>query len=165
MENKKKLLVVDDDPAICEVISEGLANDFEVVTTEDIDIAFRISTQNQPDLILLDVNIKEENGIDLCARLRKNALTRKIPIVIMTGAGDREKMISSYSIGADDYIEKPIDTKMLSIRLLSRVMRSEDMSYAQRGHVGKSKCLRQFENICRQKRSRAQRKPSSFESN
>jgi DNA-binding response OmpR family regulator len=125
---KPKLLLVDDDLALADVISEGLAKSFEVITTSDVDIAFRVALQNQPDGILLDIHIKDQNGIELCNKLRSNLVTKRIPILIMTGHGSREKMLSSYDVGADDYVEKPIDIGVLENRLLSRLKRVGDLS-------------------------------------
>jgi DNA-binding response OmpR family regulator len=71
-----------------------------VTTTDDPDVAYRIATKNQPDVLLLDVQLKDGNGIELCRKLRQNQLTRKIPIVMMTGVGTHERMLSSYEGGA-----------------------------------------------------------------
>ena len=123
----KKLLIVDDDKLLCDSFAKYLEDTFEVLTTDDVDIAYRIATQNHIDALLLDVNLGEQNGIDLCHKLRQNQLTQKLPIMIMTGYGDKNKLISSYKLGADDYFEKPIEMEELSARLLARVKRVEDI--------------------------------------
>ena len=125
---KKKLLILDDDMRICEVLSQGLANDFEVVTTHDADIAYRVITKNTPDIILLDIHLGTGSGIDLCKKLRDNQLIRNIPILILTGHGTTDKMLQSYDVGADDYIEKPVDLVIIKARLNARLRRVQELS-------------------------------------
>src|SRR5262249_46320602 len=71
---------------------------------------------------------KRGNGIELCQRLRDNPLTRKMPILIMTGYGNPESMIASYEVGADDFIEKPVNLKVIRTCLLARVQRVQDLT-------------------------------------
>jgi len=124
---KKKILIVDDEVLLGETFAEALADLYETITTTDPDIAYRIATQNQIDALLLDVNLGTSNGIDLCEKLRQNPLTQKIQILLMTGFGNKESLISSYRVGADDYIEKPIDISELKIRIHSRLKRVESL--------------------------------------
>ena len=125
---KRKLLLLDDDPLICEVFREGLADDFVVTVADDVDDAYRVAVKTPPDVLLLDVRLKTGNGIELCQRLRHNPLTRKIPILIITGYGNAENMIASYEVGADDFIEKPVNLNVIRTRLLARVQRVQDLT-------------------------------------
>jgi DNA-binding response OmpR family regulator len=125
---KRTLLLLDDDPLICEVFRDGLADDFVVTVTDDVDEAYRLAVKTQPDALLLDVHLKTGNGIELCQRLRENPLTRKMPILIMTGYGSADNMIASYEVGADDFIEKPVNLKVIRARLLARVQRVQDLT-------------------------------------
>lgn len=124
---KKKILIVDDEVLLGETFAEALADSYETIATTDPDIAYRIATQNQIDALLLDVNLGASNGMDLCEKLRQNPLTQKIQILLMTGFGNKESLISSYKVGADDYIEKPIDINELKIRIQSRLKRVESL--------------------------------------
>lgn len=125
---KKKLLILDDDIRICEVLAQGLGNDFEIVTTHDADIAYRVITKNTPDIILLDIHLGTGSGIELCKKLRDNQLIRNIPILILTGHGTTDKMLQSYDVGADDYIEKPVDLVVIKARLNARLRRVQELS-------------------------------------
>jgi two-component system, OmpR family, phosphate regulon response regulator PhoB len=125
---KRTLLLLDDDPLICEVFCEGLADDFVVTVTDDVDDAYRLAVKTPPDVLLLDMRLRTGNGIELCQRLRDNPLTRKIPIVIMTGYGNADNMIASYEVGADDFIEKPVNLRVIRTRLLARVQRVQDLT-------------------------------------
>jgi DNA-binding response OmpR family regulator len=125
---KRTLLLLDDDPLIRDVFRDGLADDFVVTVTDNADDAYRAAVETPPDVLLLDVHLKRGNGIELCQRLRRNPLTRKIPILIMTGYGNTENMIASYEVGADDFIEKPASLKVVRTRLLARVRRVQDLT-------------------------------------
>lgn len=126
--NKKKLLILDDDVRLCEVLSQGLSNEFDVTITHDPDIAYRIIQRTPPEIILLDMHLGVGNGIDLCKKLRANQLAKNIPILILTGHGTTDKMLQSYDVGADDYIEKPVDLVVLKARLLARLRRVQELS-------------------------------------
>jgi len=121
--NKNKLLILDDDIRICEVFAQGLSNEFEVMTTQDADIAYRIITKKSPDIILLDIHLGASCGISLCKKLRANQLVKNVPILILTGHGTTDKMLQSYDVGADDYIEKPVDLVVIKARLNARLRR------------------------------------------
>lgn len=123
-----KLLLVDDDDLLFEFLKEGLAKKFNVISTASADEAYVIATRDQPDLMLIDIFFQGPSGIDLCQKLRANLLTRWIPIIVITGMGDREKMFSAYEAGVDDYIEKPIDIMVLENRITSRLKRMSALS-------------------------------------
>jgi DNA-binding response OmpR family regulator len=125
---RAKLLLVDDDESLTELITESLSEKFNVISTFDADTAYRVATQNQPDGVLLDINLKQSSGLHLCERIRQNLLTKHIPIIVITGVGDRGKMLTAYDLGADDYIEKPIDMAVLENRLSSRLKRFENLT-------------------------------------
>lgn len=126
--NKKKLLILDDDIRICEVLAQALSNDYEVTITHDADIAYRIITKNSPDIILLDIHLGTGCGIGLCKKLRANQIIKNIPILILTGQGTTDKMLQSFDVGADDYIEKPVDLVVIKARLKARLRRMEELS-------------------------------------
>ncbi|AZZ35600.1 hypothetical protein CIK05_01895 [Bdellovibrio sp. qaytius] len=124
----RKLLILDDDSRICESLAQGLGKEYEVTTTHDADIAYRIITKNSPDIILLDIHLGTGCGIELCKKLRANQLVKNIPILIMTGHGNTDKMLKSYDVGADDYIEKPVDLVVIKTRLGARLRRMQELS-------------------------------------
>lgn len=124
---RKKLLILDDDVRICEVLSQGLAKDFDITTTHEVDIAYRIIQRTPPDIILLDIHIGTSCGIEMCKKLRSNQLTKNIPILIFTGHGTVDRMLQSYDVGADDYIEKPADLAVIKNRLLARIRRMQEV--------------------------------------
>ncbi|MFS8171269.1 response regulator transcription factor [Vreelandella titanicae] len=109
-----KVLVVDDEPNIVlslEFLMEQAG--FEVVTAEDGEQALARVNDSQPDLLLLDISLPGISGFDVLERLRSEAATAQLPIIMLTAHGrdvEREKGIA---LGADDYITKPFSTQSL----------------------------------------------------
>lgn len=124
----KKLLILDDDKRLCELLARGLESDFNVTFTDDPDVAYRIATKTPPDILLVDVHIGVENGIEFCEKLRGNVVSRKIPVLIFTGQGTTDKMLNAYNVGADDFLEKPVDLNVIRARLKSRLARIQSLT-------------------------------------
>jgi len=117
--SKKYVLVVDDDPDLVETVGLMLeSHNFEVGKAYD-GIEAEASIKNRrPDLVILDVMMPRKDGYKLCAELKKDPTTKGIPIVMLTAVGEAVPS-TSYShyegmtMEAEDYIEKPVDTKKL----------------------------------------------------
>ena len=116
-----KLLVVDDHEANLSGLRAFLQRDYRVVTTTSGTEAIRIAKHTPPDAVLLDVVMPEISGLDVCAELKQDADTRLIPVVLMSGRGDRQTRMAGIAAGADDFLDKPIDTEELSARIRSLV--------------------------------------------
>lgn len=117
------ILVVDDDPAISEMLtivleSEGL-NPVPVMDGNDAVLAFR---EHQPDLILLDLMLPGMNGVDICRTIRRESA---VPIVMLTAKTDTVDVVLGLESGADDYITKPFKPKELIARIRARLRRTE----------------------------------------
>jgi CheY-like chemotaxis protein len=104
-----RILVIEDDATNLEVVSYLLgAFGYLVVAARDADEALEIARRERPDLILCDIQLPGEGGMDLAARLRADAALRRTPIVAVTAlamVGDRERILNA---GFDGYISKPI---------------------------------------------------------
>jgi putative two-component system response regulator len=122
------VLVVDDYEANLSGLRAFLQKDYHVVTTRSGNEAIRIARDTAPDAVLLDVVMPEVSGLDVCAELKQDAGTRLIPVVLMSGRDDRHTRIAGLAAGADDFLEKPIDTEELRARIgsLVRVKRMTD---------------------------------------
>lgn len=109
-----KVLVVDDEPNI--VLSlEFLMQQagFEVVTAEDGEQALARVNDAQPDLLLLDISLPGISGFDVLERLRNDAATAQLPIIMLTAHGRDVEREKGMALGADDYITKPFSTQSL----------------------------------------------------
>lgn len=111
MKKKKKVLVVDDNPAINEAIQLILEDaGYKVVTTTDSRKVAELIKQ-QPDLILLDIWMPYVDGREVCKALKADTLTKHIPVIIVSAA--RDTKIMAKEAGADTYIIKPFEMKKL----------------------------------------------------
>ena len=114
------ILVVDDDRNNRELFGRLLVKDgHDVETAGDGEAALTAVGTRTPDLVLLDVLLPGLNGFDVCRRLKQAQLTRLVPVVLVTGLGDREHRIRGIDAGADDFLAKPFDPVELSARVRS----------------------------------------------
>ncbi|MCW2611735.1 MAG: two-component system, OmpR family, response regulator MtrA [Actinomycetota bacterium] len=118
------MLVVDDDPALAEMLgivlrSEGFTPSF-VADGERALSAFR---ESRPDVVLLDLMLPGMSGIDVCRAIRSES---GVPIVMLTARGDTGDVVLGLESGADDYVTKPFKPKELVARMRARLRRSED---------------------------------------
>lgn len=118
------ILVVDDDPAISEMLSIILESEgFNIVAVMDGAEAVSTAERVQPDLILLDLMLPGMNGIDICRTIRQ---TSSVPIVMLTAKTDTVDVVLGLESGADDYVNKSFKPKELVARIRARLRRTED---------------------------------------
>jgi DNA-binding response OmpR family regulator len=122
---RHKILVVDDDPYIRELILETLGDGkYDPVVARDGREALQICETDRPDIIVLDVMMPDLDGLEVCLRLRGEALTSHIPIILLTAKGMLEDKIKGMETGADDYMTKPFDPLELEARINMHLRRS-----------------------------------------
>jgi two-component system phosphate regulon response regulator PhoB len=118
MKQQPRILVVEDEPAIAELIAVNLRhNGMSPVWAEDGDSAQREIDAVLPDAILLDWMLPGQTGVALARRWRADPRTRSIPIVMLTARGDESDKVSGLDAGADDYVTKPFSTQELLARI------------------------------------------------
>lgn len=115
----QKILVVDDDEVVRKVIKKFLTgNGLSVVLTDNGSEALLLIRESRPDLLLLDAEMPGLDGFAVCRVLKKEAATRQIPIIIMSGNRiDDQDMVEGFEGGADDYIVKPFSLQVLRARI------------------------------------------------
>ena len=120
----KKILVVDDDPELTELLRGYLGNQgFEVTTACDGSAMRKQLAVFQPDLLILDLMLPGEDGLTLCRDLRASS---RLPILMLTARGDDMDRIIGLEMGADDYLPKPFNPRELLARIKSILRRAED---------------------------------------
>ena len=121
---KEKILVVEDDEDILELISYNLVkNGFQISATAYGEEAISLVVKEIPQLILLDVMLLDMNGLDVCRRIKGNDKTKDIPIIFISAKGAEEDICKGLELGADDYIVKPFSIKILLARIESVLRR------------------------------------------
>ncbi len=109
-ETKKKILVVDDEKDIVELIKDYLQHkhsDYVVLSAQDGEDALKVAVKEKPNLITLDIMMANKDGYETCLLLRENDVTSDIPIIILTGRGTKQAQLAAQSFGADHYLSKP----------------------------------------------------------
>jgi len=115
---KKKILVVDDEVDIVEMITEYLqSQDFDVISANDGDTAIELAVNQKPDLITLDIMMGQKDGYETCLLLKESNATKSIPVIIITGRGTKQAELASISFGADGYLSKPFELRELTDKI------------------------------------------------
>ena len=118
-----KLLLVEDDPALLELLEYRFRNEgYEVRATPDGDEALMLASEETPDLVILDWMIEGTSGIEVCRRLRRDKATSHVPIIMLTAREAEDDRIRGLDTGADDYLTKPFSPRELMARVAA-VMR------------------------------------------
>ena len=113
----RKVLVIEDEADIREIIQYNLAREgFRVHCAADGVDGFEKARTISPDLVILDLMLPGMDGIDVCRKMKDDALTRQIPIVMVTAKGEESDVVLGLGVGADDYIPKPFRPKELVAR-------------------------------------------------
>ena len=119
----RKILVVDDEKRIVEILKAYLERDgYRVIAAYDGRSALELARNNSPDLIILDLMLPEISGWDVCRTLRKES---DVPIIMLTARDETTDKIVGLELGADDYVTKPFDPKELVTRVRTVIRRSE----------------------------------------
>lgn len=123
---RPKVLIVEDDRAIAEVLQYNLNNaGYETIISTDGQDALNQARLKLPDLVILDLMIPVIDGLEVCKRLRALPETRDAPILILTAKGEETDQIVGFSVGADDYVVKPFSVKILMERIKSLLRRRD----------------------------------------
>ncbi|MEU1598866.1 response regulator transcription factor [Streptomyces sp. NPDC005708] len=130
----KRVLVVDDDPTVSEVVAGYLGRSgFTVDVAADGPAAVARAAAQPPDLVVLDLMLPGMDGLEVCRRIRGNS---PIPVIMLTARGDEEDRILGLEVGADDYVTKPFSPRELVLRVESVLRRTGAPAAAQTAPPG-----------------------------
>lgn len=124
-----KILLVDDEPDILEIVGYNLKNEgYQVFTATNGVDALKVAKKVTPHLILLDIMMPEMDGIEACEKIRKIPALEHVIIAFLTARGEDYSQVAGFDAGADDYITKPIKPKVLvsKIKSLLRRLKNEE---------------------------------------
>ena len=126
---RHSLLLVDDDPEILTLLQAKLKGQpFDIFTAVEGETAMDIVRTEQPDLIVLDVNLPGQSGLEICRTLKADKNTREIPIIMLSARSEEIDRVLGLEFGADDYVTKPFSPQELILRInnvLKRVYKVE----------------------------------------
>lgn len=124
---KHRILVVDDEEDLLELIQYNLAKEgYRVTCVGTGEDALREARANPPDLIVLDLLLPNVDGLEVCKLLKNDPRTKHVPIVMLTAKGDEADMVTGLELGADDYISKPFSPRVLTARIRAVLRRAQE---------------------------------------
>lgn len=122
---KGKILLVEDDDDIVELIKHNLTRDgYRVEMASSGETGFTMSRTFKPDLILLDLMLPGIDGLEICKMLKNDIATADIPIIMLTAKGEEADVVTGLELGADDYITKPFSVRELMARIKAVLRRN-----------------------------------------
>jgi two-component system phosphate regulon response regulator PhoB len=122
--SKKKLLLVEDDKALAELLIWHFERaDFDVTRTGDGEEALLLAEESTPDVMILDWMIEGISGLEVCRRLRRKSHTANVPIIMLTARGEESDRVRGLEVGADDYVTKPFSPRELMARVAAVLRR------------------------------------------
>jgi two-component system response regulator RpaA len=126
-----KILIIDDDPAILELVSVNLdMAGYEVCRASDGIKGQAMAMQLLPDLVILDLMLPNVDGFTVCQRLRRNERTAEVPILMLTALSNIKDKIEGFNSGADDYLTKPFEIDELLVRIRALLRRTDRIPQA-----------------------------------
>ncbi len=121
--SQSKILIVDDDPAICQLISRFFSyNNYQIEAAADARTARQLFRKFNPDLAILDVNLPDESGFNLCKEIRQTGTL----VLMLTCMTDTNYVLEGFEQGADDYLTKPFNLEILKAKIAALLKRRHD---------------------------------------
>lgn len=135
MEEKKTVLIVEDEKSIVDIVRFNLEKEgYAVLTAYDGEAGLAKAREGNPDLILLDVMLPKMNGFDVCRQIRAEG--GSVPVIILTAREGESDKVMGLEIGADDYITKPFSMRELMARVKANIRRTAMQQSAAAGEAG-----------------------------
>jgi serine phosphatase RsbU (regulator of sigma subunit) len=137
---KSRILVVDDTPANIKILADLLRKDYLLsVATSGADALKIAASEDQPDLVLLDIMMPEMDGYEVCRRLKADPKTQDVPVIFITAMSEVEDETQGFSLGAVDYITKPIRPPIVRARVAAHL----ELALARRTLAAQNRILRE----------------------
>ncbi len=124
MDHAAKLLIIDDDPKVSWILSEGLSDGFQVISARDGVEGIQVASKEKPELILLDIKMPGLSGLEVLQKIK--AAEQFSDVIMLSGHGDIKNVVESMRLGASEFISKPFDVKEVEIHLRN-IMRKREL--------------------------------------
>src|SRR3989344_8363895 len=127
MSQKKRILLIEDEEDIAALIKlQAELSGYKLHVEVDGINGFRAIEREHPDLVILDVMLPGENGLDVCRKIKSHPDLKNIPIIILSAKGEELDIILGLELGADDYVQKPFSPKVLFSRIKAILRRGKE---------------------------------------
>jgi DNA-binding response OmpR family regulator len=124
--SKKKIVIIEDEPDILEVLSYNLKREgFDVFSATNGPLGLSLVEKESPDLLLLDLMLPGLDGIEICSAIKNNPASQNTLIIMVTAKGEESDIVLGLGVGADDYITKPFSPKELVARVKAVLRRGQ----------------------------------------
>ncbi|MGB7978265.1 MAG: response regulator transcription factor [Chlamydiales bacterium] len=127
MSQKKRILLIEDEEDIAALIKlQGELSGYKMHVEVDGINGYRAIEREKPDLVLLDVMLPGENGLDVCRKIKGSSELKNIPVMILSAKGEELDIVLGLELGADDYVQKPFSPKILFSRIKAILRRGKE---------------------------------------
>ena len=127
MTQKKRILLIEDEEDIAALIKlQAEISGYKLHVEVDGINGYRAIEREKPDLVILDIMLPGENGLDVCRKMKNNPETKNIPVVILSAKGEELDVVLGLELGADDYVAKPFSPKVLFSRVKAVLRRGKE---------------------------------------
>jgi DNA-binding response OmpR family regulator len=127
MSQKKRILLIEDEEDIAALIKlQAELSGYKLHVEVDGINGYRAIEREKPDLVILDVMLPGENGLDVCRRMKSNSELKNIPVIILSAKGEELDIVLGLELGADDYVQKPFSPKVLFSRIKAILRRGKE---------------------------------------
>lgn len=127
MSQKKRILLIEDEEDIAALIKlQAELSGYKLHVEVDGINGYRAIEREKPDLVILDIMLPGENGLDVCRRMKSNADLKNIPVIILSAKGEELDVVLGLELGADDYVHKPFSPKVLFSRIKAILRRGKE---------------------------------------
>lgn len=127
MSQKKRIVMIEDEEDIAALIKlQAELSGYKLHVEVDGVNGYRAVEREKPDLVILDVMLPGENGLDVCRKIKQNPETKNIPVIILSAKGEEIDIVLGLELGADDYVPKPFSPKILFSRIKAVLRRSKE---------------------------------------
>lgn len=134
--SKAKILVIDDEEDLLELVRYNLAREgYDVVCAQTGEKALKLTRSTSPDLLLLDLMLPGMDGLEVARIIRNDAQSRHIPIIMLTAKGEEADIVTGLEMGADDYITKPFSPRILTARVKAVLRRPQQRDVDEGGQI------------------------------
>ena len=127
MSQKKRILLIEDEEDIAALIKlQAELSGYKLHVEVDGINGYRAIEREKPDLVILDIMLPGENGLDVCRRMKSNSELKNIPVIILSAKGEELDVVLGLELGADDYVHKPFSPKVLFSRIKAILRRGKE---------------------------------------